>query len=189
MRRPPPSTRMSAGRDWEGDADMKPEDIAAGCIDIARQLVEMQLRRRARRRDGRRPQPLPARRHTPTRNIRDKKGTRKDGRDLTQAWLDRYPGKASYIWNRAAFDALNPKTAGHVLALFEPSHMQFELDRAKDNAGEPSLAEMTAKAIDDPEAQPERLLPAGRRRPHRPRASRRQRRPRARRHRRVWTTP
>ncbi len=28
-------------RDWESDTDMKPEGIAAGCTDIARQLVEM----------------------------------------------------------------------------------------------------------------------------------------------------
>jgi alkaline phosphatase len=77
----------------------------------------------------------------------DRKGSRKDGRDLTQAWTTRYPGQSSYVWNKTAFDALNPATAGHVLALFETEHMQFELDRAKDKAGEPSLAEMTAKAI------------------------------------------
>ncbi len=136
----------SAGRDWEGDADMKPDDIAAGCIDIARQLVEMKYgdgldvamgggRSRFLRADQADPE------------YADKKGTRKDGKDLTQAWTARYPGKSSYVWNKAAFDALNPATAGHVLALFEPSHMQYELDRTKDKAGEPSLAEMTAKAI------------------------------------------
>ena len=31
--------------------------------------------------------------------------------------------------------------------IFEPDHMQFELDRHKDAAGEPSLADMTEKAI------------------------------------------
>jgi len=35
-----------------------------------------------------------------------------------------------------------------VLGLFEPSHMQFEVDRADDPAGEPSLAAMTAFAIE-----------------------------------------
>ncbi|MFM9863498.1 MAG: alkaline phosphatase [Micropepsaceae bacterium] len=136
----------SAGRDWEGDADMKPDDIAKGCVDIARQLVEMKAgdglevamgggRNRFLRADQTDPE------------YADKKGTRKDGKDLTQSWLARYPGKSSYVWNKQAFDALNPATAGHVLALFEPSHMQYELDRAKDKAGEPSLAEMTAKAI------------------------------------------
>ena len=31
--------------------------------------------------------------------------------------------------------------------LFEPSHMQYEWERNKDKAGEPSLAEMVDKAI------------------------------------------
>lgn len=136
----------SAGRDWEGDADMKPEDLAKGCVDIARQLVEMKAgdglevamgggRSRFLRADQADPE------------YADKKGTRKDGRDLTKSWLDRYAGKSTYVWNKQAFDALNPATAGHVLALFEHEHMQYELDRAKDKAGEPSLAEMTTKAI------------------------------------------
>jgi len=35
-----------------------------------------------------------------------------------------------------------------VIARIEPSHMQYEADREKDAAGEPSLAEMTLKAIE-----------------------------------------
>jgi len=35
-----------------------------------------------------------------------------------------------------------------LLALFQPDHMQFEHDRPHDPAGEPSLAEMTVKAIE-----------------------------------------
>ena len=31
--------------------------------------------------------------------------------------------------------------------LFNPSHMHYELERQQDTAGEPSLAEMTEKAI------------------------------------------
>ena len=31
--------------------------------------------------------------------------------------------------------------------LFEPSHMNYEVERASDKAGEPSIAEMTEKAI------------------------------------------
>ena len=34
-----------------------------------------------------------------------------------------------------------------VLGLFEDSDLQYEADRASDSAGEPSLAEMTEKAI------------------------------------------
>lgn len=136
----------AAGRDWEGDADMKPEQLAAGCIDIARQLVEMRYGDGLEvAMGGGRDRFLPV--DTADPESPSKRGTRKDGKNLTQAWLDRYPGNAAYVWNRAGFDALDTKTR-HVLALFEPSHMQFELDRAKDKAGEPSLAEMTLKAIE-----------------------------------------
>ena len=31
--------------------------------------------------------------------------------------------------------------------LFEPSHMQYEIDRSEDKAGEPTLAQLTEKAI------------------------------------------
>jgi alkaline phosphatase len=137
----------AAGRDWEADADMKAEDIKAGCVDIARQLVEMRYGDGLDvAMGGGRDRFLPA--GTPDPEYPEKTGSRKDGRNLTDEWAKRYAGKASYVWNRAGFDALKPSTAGHVLGLFEPSHMQFEADRAKDKAGEPSLAEMTVKAID-----------------------------------------
>ena len=136
----------AAGRDWEGDADMKPDDIAAGCLDIARQLVEM------RHGDGLdvvmgggRSRFLPADVADP--EYPDKTGARKDGRNLVEAWARRYRGDAAYVWNRQGFDALDTKRTRRVLALFEPENMAFELDRPKDPAGEPSLAEMTAKAI------------------------------------------
>ena len=35
----------------------------------------------------------------------------------------------------------------YYLGLFETSHMQFEVDRDKSSNGEPSITEMTAKAI------------------------------------------
>jgi alkaline phosphatase len=135
-----------AGRDWEGDADMKPEDVAKGCVDIARQLVEMRYGDGLEvAMGGGRDRFLPDTVADP--EYPERKGSRRDGRNLTDAWQQRYAGKASYVWNRAGFDALNPATTQRVLALFEPSHMQFELDRAKDAGSEPSLAEMTTKAI------------------------------------------
>ncbi|MBP6014377.1 MAG: alkaline phosphatase [Alphaproteobacteria bacterium] len=136
----------SAGRDWEDDSDMKPEHIAAGCVDIARQLIDM------RPGDGLDVVMGGGRNLFRPNTVADpeypeQKGTRKDGRDLIEAWLRRYRGNATYIWNREGFDALDPTRTKRVLALFEPENMAFELDRPKDRAGEPSLAEMTAKAI------------------------------------------
>ena len=84
-----------------------------------------------------------------------KKPKRKDGKDLTKAWLDRYGDKGAYVWNKEQFAAIDPAKTDHLLGLFEPSHMQYEHDRAGDEAGEPSLAEMAEKAIDILSRNPE----------------------------------
>ncbi|MES2663668.1 MAG: alkaline phosphatase [Pseudomonadota bacterium] len=73
-------------------------------------------------------------------------GERTDGRNLTTEWKNKFAGE--YIWNKAQFDAINLNQGEPVLGLFERSHMEFEADRKNDVGGEPSLAEMTSKAID-----------------------------------------
>ena len=93
------------------------------------------------------------------------KGTRND-RDLAAAWAAR---GGAYVWNAKDFAAIDPAATGPVLGLFEPSHMQYELDRKRDPGGEPSLTEMTEKAIRILERVAEGILPDGRGRPHRPR--------------------
>jgi alkaline phosphatase len=133
-------------RDWEGDANMPPEAIAAGCKDIAQQLVawpygdgfEVIF-------GGGRDRLLPASVNDPEDT--DKKGSRKDNRNLIEEWQKRYPNSGTFIWNDEQFKKLGASTP-HVLGLFERSHMRYEADRPKDNGGEPSLAEMAAKAID-----------------------------------------
>lgn len=67
-------------------------------------------------------------------------GRRDDGRDLTaEAQRNGY----QYVANR---DELSAITEAPVLGLFSASHMNYEIDR--DPAEQPSLAEMTAKALD-----------------------------------------
>jgi alkaline phosphatase len=69
-------------------------------------------------------------------------GSRTDGRDLRAE----YQAKGyQYVWNEAGFSALNSLPA---LGLFERSHMEYEFDRPSDTGGEPSLTDMTLKAID-----------------------------------------
>ncbi|XP_037089007.1 alkaline phosphatase, tissue-nonspecific isozyme-like [Pollicipes pollicipes] len=53
----------------------------------------------------------------------------------------------SYVWNKQQFDNIDPRSTDTVLGLFEASHMAFELTRDPGPGGEPSLAEMTVKAI------------------------------------------
>jgi alkaline phosphatase len=67
-------------------------------------------------------------------------GRRDDGRDLTaEAQQTGY----QYVTNR---DELSAITEAPVLGLFSASHMSYEINR--DLADQPSLAEMTAKALD-----------------------------------------
>ena len=75
----------------------------------------------------------------------DATGKRLDGRDLTAEWTAKSDDHL-YVWNKDDFDAA--PTSSKLLGLFAPDHMEFETDRADDAAGEPSLSEMTQKAID-----------------------------------------
>lgn len=68
-------------------------------------------------------------------------GSRPDGRDLRAEYQAL---GYKYVWNTAGFDALDRLP---VLGLFEASHMEYEYDRLTDTGGEPSVADMTTKAI------------------------------------------
>ncbi|MFU8816990.1 MAG: alkaline phosphatase [Pseudomonadales bacterium] len=133
-------------RNWESDAQLPPEAVAEGCRDIARQLVEFDhgdgievvL-------GGGRVPFLPPTVSDP--EYPEINGIRLDGRNLIEEWVNG-GNERSYVWNLEQFEALSPNDAGPVLGLFEPSHMQYEADRERDPAGEPSLAQMTAFAIE-----------------------------------------
>jgi alkaline phosphatase len=74
-------------------------------------------------------------------------GRRRDGRDLIEEWTRAQP-QSTFVWKRDDLMRVDARTTRHLLGLFEPSHMRYEADRASDAAGEPSLAEMTTKAIE-----------------------------------------
>lgn len=136
----------SPERNWESDAELPADAAAAGFPDIARQLAEFSYG------DGLEVALGGGRRYflpntTPDPELVGKKGSRKDGRDLTAEWVSKYPN-AAYVWNKTQFDAIDPTRTKHLLGLFNASHMEYEHDRPADAGGEPSLAEMTSKAID-----------------------------------------
>lgn len=142
---PAASFGHSPDRNWESDTDLPPEALKAGCRDLARQLIEFPygdgvdvLLGGGRRKF------LPATETDP--EYPEYVGDRLDGRNLVAEWQQRHP-QGAYVWNRAQFEALAPTATGKLLGIFEPDHMQFEHDRPQDRAGEPSLAEMTRKAI------------------------------------------
>ena len=125
-------------RGWESQA---PE----GCRDIAVQLVEQPagdgvdvIMGGGRR--GFLPQEVT--------DLEGKTGKRTDGRNLVEEWKMRYGKNATYIEAQKGFDDLNLAATDKLLGLFESSHMRYEADRNNDVAGEPSLSQMTATAID-----------------------------------------
>ena len=135
-------------RGYEDDRDASKYTDVSGCTDIASQLIDLKDRygnglevalgggrkNFIQRIEGADPE-------------NGGKGERLDGRDLTAEWLDGYPN-STYVWNQAQFDAIDTSNTDHLLGLFNMSHMEYEEDRADDTGGEPSLSEMTGKAIE-----------------------------------------
>jgi len=70
-------------------------------------------------------------------------GKRADGRDLIAELKAK---NYAYASNAAEFNAIDPAKIERLIGLFTPSHMSYDLDR--DGAKEPSLAEMTTKAME-----------------------------------------
>jgi len=135
----------SPNRDWESDAELTAEAKANGCKDIARQLIEFPFG------DGIEVALGGGRSYFLPNTVTDpedtgNKGHRKDGRNLTAEWAAN--PQSAFVWNKAQFDAIDPRSTRHLLGLFERSHMEYEYDRPGDTGKEPSLAEMTGKAID-----------------------------------------
>lgn len=121
----------SLSRNWESDADMPDMARAAGCQDIAAQLLAFSVGDGLEvAMGGGRANFLPV----------DAGGHRADGRDLIAAW----PG--GVVQDREGLLALPAASDAPVLGLFNDSHMSYEADRAE--TSEPSLADMTAFAID-----------------------------------------
>ncbi len=135
----------AVSRGWEADSDIPQAERDKGCKDIARQLIEfpygdgLEVAMGGGRRNF-----LPSNENDP--EYKDKKGSRLDNRNLMKEWKAKYQD-AEVVWNKKQFKQVKAKKTKHLLGLFEPSHMQYEHDRANDKAGEPSLHSMTKKAL------------------------------------------
>ena len=131
-------------RNWENDTDLPAQATAAGCRDIARQLLDFPAGRGPRvLLGGGRGEFLPTSVRDP--EYPDKVGQRLDGRDLVAEWTVRNPGGA-WVWNAGQLRAASGASA--VLGLFEYDHMQYEHDRDRSEAGDPDIEEMTRFAIE-----------------------------------------
>ena len=145
----------SVDRNWEDNSDMPAG--SENCEDIASQLVNFEANLEARFAgidvDGIDVVMGGGRRHFLPKDaafnsadaVSAVEGDRTDNRDLTAEWKAKYP-TGIYVMDQAGFDAIDDSTT-KVFGLFNESHMQYEADRANDIAGEPSLSQMTNKAI------------------------------------------
>jgi alkaline phosphatase len=131
----------SPDRDWEADRNLPAN---SGCTDIATQLIEAgETYDLVVALGGGRRNFLPS--ETADPEYPDQKGSREDARDLTAAWkaISRRHSVVS-----TASELRETKKNAAVLGLFEPSHMMYDHDRRTSGADEPSVAEMTAFAIE-----------------------------------------
>ena len=77
----------------------------------------------------------------------NRKGRRTDGRNLVEEWISAGDDRV-YVDDLESFSAVDFDSDVRVLGLFEPSHMQYELDRVSSGEPtEPSLADLTEAAI------------------------------------------
>lgn len=134
----------SSERNWEGDYQLSEEAKKNGCKDIADQLINFNYG------DGIEVVMGGGRRNflpTTSTDIEGKAGKRIDGRNLIAEWKSKYP-TGRYIKTKAELEAVDTNSTDKLFGLFNSSSMHYEADRANDIGGEPSIAEMTAKAID-----------------------------------------
>ncbi|XP_015926819.1 alkaline phosphatase, tissue-nonspecific isozyme-like [Parasteatoda tepidariorum] len=138
----------SPSRYWESDSKIPVEDRKL-CKDIARQLVENDPGRNINViLGGGRSHFLPVKEEGS--EILSDMGRREDGQNLIDSWQhDKKTRrlKYRYVSNKKEFDKVDPRSTDYLLGLFNYGHMSYEADRDAGPEGEPSLAEMTKKAI------------------------------------------
>lgn len=110
-------------------------NVTSNCKDIARQLIENETGKRLNVVLG-----GGLRSFLPKSNGTHPRGRRSDERNLTDEWLIEHDD-GDYVTNRRE---LEETTANHVLGIFSMSHLRFKADQ---NEHQPSLTEMTTKAI------------------------------------------
>jgi len=142
----------SPDRDWECDADIKGESKSAheaGFPDIARQLLEFPETNGTPQIDvvlgGGRNKFLP--KDPPpgqTNQPNHPKGSRLDQRNLIAEWTNRFE-RAHYVADRTSLLLTEASEVSHLLGLFNTDNLPYDAER--DKAKDPSLMEMTAKAL------------------------------------------
>lgn len=139
----------TANRYWENDQEIRASHCDPAHIeDIAQQLVyndvgrNLQVALGGGRREFRNWDVL---------DERGARGTRSDGRDLIEEWVQerRNRGNASYVWNKAQLNAVDLNQTDFLLGMFDASHCPYHRDIERNGLQEtvPTLKEMTVAAM------------------------------------------
>ena len=126
-------------RGWESDADMPAAARQAGCVDIARQMVEVGPGQRLDvvMGGGRG-------KFTPV----EIGGERHDGRDLVDAWRRGAARSAATPKTGAELSALDLKGVDSLLGIFGPDNLPYVAGALAGPDAPPSLTQMTLAAIE-----------------------------------------
>lgn len=91
-----------------------------------------------------------------TENEHNFRGYRNDGKNLINEWLAAKPTR-TFVKYREELMNVDSKNVDQVLGLFSSAHMPYRMETVRDGLTEevPSLAEMTSKAIDILDENPE----------------------------------
>ncbi|KAB7504706.1 Membrane-bound alkaline phosphatase [Armadillidium nasatum] len=138
-----------ADRDWENDDAINNDgEDSEACDDIAEQLVFGETGTNLKvAMGGGRSGFLP-------NEITDEDGNpgqRDDGKNLKNIWLASHNTDGNtgvYVGHRDDLLAVNASETDYLLGLFSPSHMDYKLDTRTVTGEQPTLEEMTEKAIE-----------------------------------------
>ncbi len=171
----PAATYASAvSRDWENDSKIPAAEKAAGCDDIASQLVGFDKNLRSYLSTQKSGAPLNPKglqkidgpdvvlggglRHFLPKGLHhfgsglSVKGRRGDGRNLIEEWQQLY-AHGKFVSNKAQLNVALAEKSGKILGLFSDSHMAYDAHRRKaieqkaPEGEQPSLEEMTLAAL------------------------------------------
>ena len=145
----------SPDRDWEDPSEMPQQAIEDGCVDIASQLIDYQSNINTRY-SGANSNGIEvvmgggSRHFLPEMSVniefKVSQGQRPDGRNLITEWKALYP-KGLFMDSRADFDSADFDGVEKVFGLFNKTHLRFDTNRKSKIIKEPSLSEMTDKAL------------------------------------------
>lgn len=140
-------------RDWEDDWSVNADRCDKELVDdIAEQLVHGSIGSRLKVALG------GGSRHFVNSNYTEhgSRGYRSDGKNLINEWLEAKQTR-TFVRNREDLMNVDPKNVDQLMGFFSSSHLPYNLETIRDNneAVVPTLTDMTVKAIDILEENPE----------------------------------